>query len=92
MAAPAGRVEDDPLLGLAVRTDDCGPIRAHSVFLLVEGTGVTEVEPLGEGQSVTAQSFRDKSDNGALPSERHGDPRGPPLFLRVSNKVAVPFG
>ena len=64
MAVPADRVLDDPLLGLAVRADEAGPIGAHNVFLLVQGTNKTVVEPLGaEGQSLEAQSFRIKSEN-----------------------------
>ena len=56
MAVPADRVLDDPLLGLAVRADEAGPIRAHNVFLLVQGTSKTVVEPLGEeGQPLAAQ-------------------------------------
>ena len=64
MAVPVDRVLDDPLVGLAVRADEAGTIRAYNVFLLVQGTSKTVVEPLGtDGQPLEAQSFRVKSEN-----------------------------
>jgi hypothetical protein len=64
LAAPAERVVDDPMLGLAVRSDDTGNISAHRILLLVQGTGTSTLEPMDEKcQSVTAQSFRVMSEN-----------------------------
>ena len=79
LAAPAERVVDDPMLGLAVRSDDKGIISAHRILLLVQGTGTSvtryleqvtrcrhfsDLEPMDEKcQSVTAQSFRVMSEN-----------------------------
>ena len=57
LAAPADRVGDAPLVGLAARSDDDMPIGAHRILLLVQGTGDSKLEPLGDqGQSLTAQS------------------------------------
>ena len=64
MAAPADRAQDDPLLGLVVRSDHHGLIRAHRVSLLNQGTATTQLEPLTEGQSLTAQLVQVKSEKG----------------------------
>lgn len=44
--ASADRVQDAPLLGLAVRLDHLGFISAHRVLLLVKGTADTKLDPL----------------------------------------------
>jgi len=59
IAAPVDRVLDAPLLGLAVRSDTKGMVAAHRVILLVKGTCLSQLRPLGaEGQSLTTQSFQ----------------------------------
>ena len=64
MAAPAERLQDAPLVGLALRSDHVGFVSAHRVLLLVQGTCKSELEPLGDGsQSLTAQSFLVSSKN-----------------------------
>ena len=63
LPAPADRVYDARLLGLAVRSDHHGLIGAHRVFLLIQGTTATELKPLVEvSVALTDQSFRVKSE------------------------------
>ena len=55
MAALAERLQDAPLVGLALRSDHVGFVSAHRVLLLVQGSCKSELEPLGDGsQSLTA--------------------------------------
>jgi hypothetical protein len=64
LAAPAERVEDAPMLGLAVRSDVQGMISAHRVLLLVQGTTPSKLDAIGGAdQSLTAQSYRVASKN-----------------------------
>ena len=98
LAAPAERVVDDPMLGLAVRSDHTGIISAHRILLLVQGTGASTLEPMGEiGQSLTAQSFRVMSENVRCllsDTETHIDLHGycdfgAMLQYRLDNDVAL---
>jgi len=57
-AAPAERVRDVPMLGLAVLSESKGMISAHRVLLLVQGTADTKLDPIGEGTSLTDQVYR----------------------------------
>jgi len=62
-AAPAERLEDAPMLGLAVRSDKGGMISAHRVLLLVQGTGASTLDTVGGvDQSLTDQTFRVTSE------------------------------
>ena len=46
LPAPAGRVSESPLDGMALRTDDGGLIGAFRVLLLVRGTQGTKCDPI----------------------------------------------
>ena len=57
--APADRIRECPLLGLAVLSDSRGSISAHGILLLVQGTAPSKLEAIGvDSQSLTAASFR----------------------------------
>lgn len=50
--APIDRIKDIPMLGLAVRSDQRGPLGAHSVLILVQGTGVSQLVPRWAGRQL----------------------------------------
>ena len=58
-AAPAERLLEHPMLGLAVKTQQDEPISAYRVLLLVQGTceSTLDVHGSADGQSLEAQSF-----------------------------------
>jgi hypothetical protein len=56
--APVDRIEDLPMLGLAVRSDKQGPIGAHRVLILVQGTGVSELVPIGSAPTLQEASYQ----------------------------------
>ncbi len=64
LPAPANRLIDDPMMGMALhRNGDANPVAAHCVLLLVQGTGETECESRDDSLSSTEQSFKVVSGN-----------------------------
>ena len=62
-AVPAERLVDCPMLGLAVRSDNKGVIGANRVLVLVQGSGNSNLRPLGTGQgNFAAETFRVTSE------------------------------
>ena len=62
--APADRLLDEPMLGLALRRDGAaGPVGAHRVLLIVEGTEETETEIIAETKPTSEQTFKMVSEN-----------------------------
>ena len=62
--APAQRVTDRPMIGLAVIADKRGPVAAHRILLLVQGTNKSKLDPYGEAKRLEDQTFKVTS-NGA---------------------------
>ena len=58
LAAPAARLLDAPLLGLAARRDSGAPLGAHRVLLLVEGTEETDCDPIDDTLPMGQQTFK----------------------------------
>ena len=58
LAAPAGRLLDAPLLGLAARRDSGAPLGAHRVLLLVEGTEETDCDTIDDTLPMGQQTFK----------------------------------
>ena len=58
LAAPAGRLLDAPLLGLAARRDSGAPLGAHRVLLLVEGTEDTDCDSIDDSLPMGQQTFK----------------------------------
>ena len=56
--APAGRLLDAPLLGLAARRDSGAPLGAHRVVLLVEGTEDTDCDSIDDTLPMGQQTFK----------------------------------
>ena len=56
--APDDRIEDIPMLGLAVRSDKQGPIGAHRVLILVQGTSESQLLALGDTQNSQDASYQ----------------------------------
>ncbi len=56
--APAERIDDVPMVGMAVRSDRREPLGAHRVLLLVQGTGKSDLDALGEGKSLQEASYK----------------------------------
>jgi hypothetical protein len=51
LAVPVNRLLDAPMIGLAAERDTGGPLQAHRVLLLVEGTDETKCDPIdGDNQ------------------------------------------
>ncbi len=50
--APIERIDDMPMVGLAVRSDQREPIGAHRVLILVQGTGQSTLDGLGVGKTL----------------------------------------
>lgn len=58
LAAPAARLLDAPLLGLAARRDSGAPLGAHRVLLLVEGTEDTDCDSIDDTLPMAQQTFK----------------------------------
>ena len=56
--APAKRIDDVPMVGMAVRSDRRDPLGAHRVLLLAQGTGKSDLNALGEGRSLQEASYK----------------------------------
>ena len=56
--APVERIQDVPMVGLAVFSDKRQPLAAHRVLLLVQGTGKSKLDPFGEGADVEMLSYK----------------------------------
>ena len=61
-AAPADRVLDDPMLGLALKRDAAEPLGAFRVLLLVQGTQDTDMQIIDEKIPLQQQTFKMVSD------------------------------
>jgi hypothetical protein len=57
-AAPVDRLIDEPMLGLALKRDVADPLGAFRVYLLLQGTGDTEVDPIDEEAPLQTQTFK----------------------------------
>ena len=58
LPAPACRIFDAPMLGLALRRDSGEPVGAFRVLLLVRGTTVTDVDPIDDQLPMAQQTFK----------------------------------
>mgnify|MGYP000028518462 FL=1 len=56
--APIERIDDMPMVGLAVRSDQREPIGAHRVLILVQGTGQSTLDGLGVGKTLQEESYK----------------------------------
>ncbi len=56
--ATVERIDDVPMVGLAVRSDLRAPLGAHRVLLLVQGTGRSELVALEGGKSMEEASYK----------------------------------
>ena len=56
--APASRIVDSPLLGMAVYHDDGKLVAAHRVLLLVRGTEETQCDPISGDKPLQEQTFK----------------------------------
>ena len=56
--APVERIDDVPMVGLAVRSDLRGPLGAHRVLKLVQGAGRSELIALEGGKSMEEASYK----------------------------------
>ena len=56
--APVERIEEAPMVGLAVFSDKRQPLAAHRVLLLVQGTGKSQLDAFGDGADVTQKSYK----------------------------------
>ena len=62
--APAKRVTDLPMIGLAVISEKRGPVGAHRILLLVQGINMSILDFYGKAERIEDQSFKVTS-NGA---------------------------
>ena len=58
LPAPASRIFDAPMLGLALRRDSGEPVGAFRVLLLVRGTTETDVDPIDDQLPMAQQAFK----------------------------------
>ena len=58
LAAPAARLLEAPLPGLAARRDSGAPFGAHRVLLLVEGTEETDCDSIDDALPMSQQTFK----------------------------------
>ena len=63
LAAPAERMLEEPMLGLALRRDSGEPLGAFRVVLLVQGREETLCEPIDDSQAMQHQFFKVTSKN-----------------------------
>ncbi len=57
-SAPAERVLDEPMIGLALRRDSCEPLGAFRVLLLIQGTQDTDMDTIDENLPTQQQTFK----------------------------------
>ena len=50
LSVPVDRLLDAPLVGLAAKRDTNGPLHAHRVLLLAEGTEETNCDPIDSAE------------------------------------------
>ena len=62
VAAPADRLLDEPMLGMALKRDSGEPLGAFRVLLLVQSTQATDCDPIDEKLPMNQQTFRVTSD------------------------------
>jgi hypothetical protein len=58
LAVPVNRLLDAPMVGLAAKRDTGGPLQAHRVLLLVEGTEETKCDPIDGDKPMDNQTFK----------------------------------
>ena len=63
VSAPADRVLDEPMLGLALKRDAGEPLAAFRVLLLIQGTQDTDIDIIDDGTTPQEQTFKMISNN-----------------------------
>ena len=61
--APADRVLDEPMLGLALKRDAGEPLGAFRVLLLIQGTQDTDMDTIDDTKPLQQQTFKMVSNN-----------------------------
>ena len=56
--APVERIVEIPMVGLAVRSDRREPLGCRRVLILVQGTGGSTLDALGNGKSLQEESYK----------------------------------
>ncbi len=69
LPAPASRVVDDPLVGMAARRDDDVLVGAHRLLLLVKGRTKTTLDPIDPAKPFDQQVFKVSSQVDCLLSD-----------------------